>query len=103
MQSDTVPAGITSINVQGWGAEGSGDEGEGGYVSADLTVTPGVSVTGNMAHGHNTNVWQNTSKVMIMKGNLGSANLEELEQKNIGEEIQVTNSRRKVNVDIVTT
>ncbi|MCH2024074.1 MAG: glycine-rich protein, partial [Saprospiraceae bacterium] len=41
VQTYTVPAGVTSINVEAWGAEGSGNEGEGGYVSADLSVTPG--------------------------------------------------------------
>jgi hypothetical protein len=45
-QTYTVPAGVTSIQVECYGAQGGGDMGasaggNGGYVSADLIVTPG--------------------------------------------------------------
>ena len=75
----------------------------GGQLPPHSVVTPDVSVTGIASSGPGSNVWQNTSKVMIMKSNLGSANLDELEQKIVGEQIQVTNSRRRVNGDIVIT
>ncbi len=41
VQTYTVPAGVTSLTIEAWGAEGYGNEGEGGYVSADLAVTAG--------------------------------------------------------------
>ena len=51
-QTWTVPQGVTSINVQLWGAQGGGDNyvnnatgGYGGYVNGVLTVTPGQVLT----------------------------------------------------------
>lgn len=45
VQTYTVPAGVTSIQVEAWGAQGgdnfSSTGGLGGYISGDLTVTPG--------------------------------------------------------------
>ena len=45
VQTFTVPAGVTSISVDAYGAsgmtDGRGDEGKGGRVQAILTVTPG--------------------------------------------------------------
>ena len=51
--------------------------------------------------GGNRNIWQNTSKVMIMKNNLGTPNLAQLEERVVGEQIQVTNSRTNKNGDII--
>ena len=61
-----------------------------------------VSSTSNN-HGNSNNIWQNTSKVMIMKNNLGAVDLKQLEQRVIGAQIQVTNSRRNTNGDVVIT
>jgi hypothetical protein len=44
MQSWTVPAGVYSVNIETWGAQGSPGSaagGLGGYVTGDLAVTPG--------------------------------------------------------------
>jgi hypothetical protein len=42
MQTFTVPAGVTSVTIETWGAQGNGGNGGlGGYVKGDLTVTPG--------------------------------------------------------------
>ena len=51
MQTYTVPAGVTSIQIEAWGAQGGGSEdcdgsfpedgGLGGYASGDLAVVPG--------------------------------------------------------------
>ena len=62
-----------------------------------------TSHSGLRSNGHGNNIWQNTSKVMIMRNNLGSANLAQLEERVIDEQIQVTNSKRNVNGDIVIT
>ncbi|GIK69385.1 MAG: hypothetical protein BroJett020_06800 [Bacteroidota bacterium] len=41
-QTFTVPAGVTKITIEAWGAQGQGGNGGlGGYVKGDLTVTPG--------------------------------------------------------------
>jgi len=50
MQTYVVPAGVTTITVECWGAQGGGDSlasapgGYGGYVTADVAVTPGQTV-----------------------------------------------------------
>jgi hypothetical protein len=48
VQHFTVPAGITTLRVETWGAQGGGasasDSGLGGYCAADLTVTPGETL-----------------------------------------------------------
>ena len=49
VQTFTVPAGVTSISVDAYGASGStnfysGREGKGGRVQTDLTVTPGETL-----------------------------------------------------------
>lgn len=49
------------------------------------------------------NAWQNTSKVMIMKNNLGTPNLQLLEEKVVDNQIQVINSRKSKNGDIIIT
>ncbi len=42
MQTYTVPAGVTSIRIETWGAQGSGGNGgNGGYARGDMAVTPG--------------------------------------------------------------
>ena len=47
MQTWTVPAGVTSVTVEAWGAQGQTNAGGnvagglGGYATGDLTVTPG--------------------------------------------------------------
>jgi hypothetical protein len=42
MQTFTVPAGVTSVTIETWGAQGNGGNGGlGGYVKGDLSVTPG--------------------------------------------------------------
>lgn len=47
-QTFTVPAGVTSITVELWGAEGGADGstlgGKGGYVKGDVKVTPGSTI-----------------------------------------------------------
>lgn len=68
-QTYTVPAGVTSIKVEMWGAGGGGGGpggwtyghpgGGGGYTSADLAVTPGQVLTmmvGDGGHGGNQGV-----------------------------------------------
>ena len=69
-------------------------------VSSPVFVQRNDSVNNQIA---SSNTWQNTSKVMIMKNNLGSANLEQLEQRIVGEKIEVTNSKRNTNGDVVIT
>ena len=49
------------------------------------------------------NAWQNSSRVMIMKNNHGPPNLEQLEQRIIGEHIDVTNSKRNMKGDVIIT
>ena len=51
----------------------------------------------------NSNPWQNTSKVTIMKNSLGPPDLGQLEQRIVNEQIQVSNSKRNNNGDIVIT
>lgn len=42
LQTFTVPAGVTSLTIQAWGAQGGGvDGGNGGYAAGILAVTPG--------------------------------------------------------------
>jgi ferredoxin len=42
LQTFTVPAGITSVTIEAWGAQGQGGNGGlGGYVKGDMIVTPG--------------------------------------------------------------
>lgn len=42
MQTYTVPAGVTAIRIEVWGAQGQGGNGgQGGYCRGDLAVTPG--------------------------------------------------------------
>ncbi len=46
MQSFTVPAGVTAVTIQAWGAQGASNQGgivggRGGYATGTLTVTPG--------------------------------------------------------------
>ena len=42
LQTYTVPAGVTLIRLEAWGAQGQGGNGGlGGYVRGDMTVTPG--------------------------------------------------------------
>jgi hypothetical protein len=47
VQTYTVPAGVTSLQIEAWGGEGGsttyGAGGKGGYVSAIYTVTPGTT------------------------------------------------------------
>lgn len=58
----TVPAGVTSITVEAWGAGGGGGNGSGGsgsggagggggFAQADIAVTPGESLTLNIGSG----------------------------------------------------
>ena len=45
VQTYVVPAGINSIQIEAWGAQGQGGNGGlGGYVSGDLSVTPGQTL-----------------------------------------------------------
>ncbi len=45
MQTYVVPAGVNSIQIEAWGAQGQGGNGGlGGYVSGDMTVTPGQTL-----------------------------------------------------------
>ena len=47
VQQYVVPAGVTSVTIESWGAQGSlnsastGSGGQGGFASGELTVTPG--------------------------------------------------------------
>jgi hypothetical protein len=42
LQTYTVPAGVTQIRLECWGAQGSGGNGgNGGYARGDMNVTPG--------------------------------------------------------------
>ncbi|WKZ75418.1 MAG: HYR domain-containing protein [Vicingaceae bacterium] len=44
-QTFTVPAGVTKITIEAWGAQGQGGNGGlGGYVKGDLVVTPGQTL-----------------------------------------------------------
>jgi uncharacterized protein (TIGR02145 family) len=44
-QTFVVPDGVTSISIETWGAEGYGNEGKGGYVTADFILSPGQILT----------------------------------------------------------
>lgn len=45
VQTWTVPAGITTITIECWGAQGQGGNGGlGGYAKGDLSVTPGQTI-----------------------------------------------------------
>ena len=67
-----------------------------------LLNRPGAVSTVQSGNATN-NVWQNTSKVLIMKNNIESPNLEQLEKRIVGEQIQVSNSKRNTNGDVVIT
>jgi len=44
-QTFTVPAGITSLTIEAWGAQGGGTEGgNGGYATGTLSVSPGQTL-----------------------------------------------------------
>lgn len=43
-QTYVVPAGVTTMRVEAWGASGAGSGGKGGYVAGTLTVTPGETL-----------------------------------------------------------
>ena len=44
-QSFVVPAGVTSLAVELWGAGGGQNGGSGAYIGGDLTVSPGETLT----------------------------------------------------------
>ena len=55
-QTFTVPAGVTALRIKAWGAGGggpflSGQGGAGGFVRADVVVTPGPVITINVGQG----------------------------------------------------
>ena len=65
-------------------------------------LIPGIAPSNGTNSGNN--VWQNSSKVTILKSNIvGSPNLDGLEKRIMGEQIEVTNSKRNAQGDVVIT
>jgi hypothetical protein len=67
MQTYVVPAGINSIQIEAWGAQGQGGNGGlGGYVSGGLSVSPGqtlnVFVGGQNGYNGGGIGWSSTTK-----------------------------------------
>ena len=57
-----------------------------------------------LSNGNISNAWSNTSKITILKNNLGvTPNLNQLEQRIIGSKIKVSHSKRNSNGDVVIT
>ncbi|MBK8496889.1 MAG: hypothetical protein IPL50_19255 [Chitinophagaceae bacterium] len=61
MQTFVVPAGVTSINVKAWGAQGNRNAGSiagglGGYAQGTLAVTPGQTLYINAGGGGTTTI-----------------------------------------------
>ena len=61
VQTYTVPAGVTSINLKSWGAQGNSNAGGivggfGGYAEGNLVVTPGQVLNVNVGGGAATSI-----------------------------------------------
>ena len=71
--------------------------------SLQATGAQGVSAPLHL-NGNNDNVWNNASKVTILKNSSGvSPNLNQLEERIVGDKINVTNSKRLTNGNVVIT
>ena len=61
---------------------------------SDVLVQGNSSTASRINGNDKSNVWNNPSKMTILKNNLGAPNLEKLEKEVIGGSIEITNSKR---------
>lgn len=56
-QTYTVPAGVTAVRVEAWGARGGGSGGYGAYAAGTLTVSPGQTLQVNVGGSGDSGGW----------------------------------------------